>query len=201
MTCGLSGPSLTADAWVFRSERGLRPRPERGRIRRGPSRPPPRERSRWAFLSSLLEEARDEDQEGGGRGGHDPLSRHRPARAAQPAGGPCPGGALPRFRRRGHDHWEHGRGGRWAMHLVFCPRSLWTRRRAERGAPPRNMLSRNPHRALGRSDESEATACGNAQKPRFRGGAPRSARRRESTDFWDTTLKADGSDGDEGWGA
>src|SRR6266540_3550116 len=55
MTCGLSGPSLTADAWVFRSERGLRPRPERGRIRRGPSRPPPRERSRWAFFSSLLE--------------------------------------------------------------------------------------------------------------------------------------------------
>src|SRR6266498_2648780 len=50
-----SGPSLTADASVFRSERGLRPRPERGRIRRGPSRPPPRERSRWAFFSSLLE--------------------------------------------------------------------------------------------------------------------------------------------------
>src|SRR6266542_793587 len=50
-----SGPSLTADAWVFRSERGLRPRPERGRIRRGPSKPPPRERSRWAFFSSLLE--------------------------------------------------------------------------------------------------------------------------------------------------
>src|SRR6266542_2890663 len=49
-----SGPSLTADAWVFRSERELRQRPERGRIRRGPSRPPPRERSRWAFFSSLL---------------------------------------------------------------------------------------------------------------------------------------------------
>ncbi len=56
------------------------------------------------------------------------------------------------------------------------------------GAPPRNTLSRNRHRALVRSHESEAFASGNAQKPRFRGGAPRPARRRESTDFWDTTL-------------
>src|SRR6266498_1900331 len=55
-----SGPSLTADAWVFRSERGLRPRTERGRIRRGPSRPPPRERRRWAFFSSLLEQLDEE---------------------------------------------------------------------------------------------------------------------------------------------
>jgi len=53
----------------------------------------------------------------------------------------------------------------------------------------RNTLSHNPHRALVRSHESEAVASGNAQKPRFRGGAPRPARRRESTDFWDTTLR------------
>src|SRR6266542_6294255 len=72
--------------------------------------------------------------------------------------------------------------------LVSCPRSLWTKRRAGRGAPPRNTLSRNPHLALVRSHESEATASGNAQKPRFRGGAPRPARHRESTDFRDTTL-------------
>src|SRR6266508_5170919 len=51
------------------------------------------------------------------------------------------------------------------------------------GAPPRNTLSRNPHRALVRSHESEATACGNAQKPRFRGGAPTPPGARESTDF------------------
>jgi len=50
---------------------------------------------------------------------------------------------------------------------------LWTKRRAGRGAPPRNTLSRNPHRALVRSHESEAFASGNAQKPRFRGGPPR----------------------------
>src|SRR6266511_4980998 len=61
--------------------------------------------------------------------------------------------------------------------LVSCPRSLWTKRRAGRGAPPRNTLSRNPHLALVRSHESEARASGNAQKPRFRGGAPRPARR------------------------
>src|SRR6266542_2000805 len=73
-------------------------------------------------------------------------------------------------------------------HLVSCPRSLWTKRRAGRGAPPRNALRRHPHRALVRSHESEATASGNAQKPRCRGGAPRPARRRESTDFRDTTL-------------
>jgi len=73
--------------------------------------------------------------------------------------------------------------------LVSCPRSLWTKRRAGRGGPPRNTLSRNLPRALVRSHESEAFASGNAQKPRFRGGPPRPARRRESTDFWDTTLE------------
>ncbi len=41
---------------------------------------------------------------------------------------------------------RHGTGGqvRWSRgRLVSCPRSLWTKRRAGRGAPPRNTLSRN----------------------------------------------------------
>src|SRR6266540_5594650 len=70
-----------------------------------------------------------------------------------------------------------GERHRWTNELVSCPRKLWTKRRAGRGAPPRNTLSRNPHRALVRSHESEATASGNAQKPRFHAGAPRPARR------------------------
>ncbi len=48
------------------------------------------------------------------------------------------------------------------------------------GAPPRNTLSRHPHRALVRSHESEVFASGNAQKPRIPRMGPRPARRRES---------------------
>ncbi len=59
----------------------------------------------------------------------------------------------------------------------FSVGDQWTKRRAGRGGPPRNTLSRNPLRALVRSHESEAFASGNAQKPRFRGGPPRPARR------------------------
>src|SRR6266542_5970379 len=118
-------------------------------------------------------------------------------------------GTTPRLERRlcrRNDSWgEASEGGRSPPSefprssrtsfssdtpLVSCPRSLWTKRRAGRGAPPRNTPSRNRHRALVRSHESEATASGNAQKPRVRGGAPRPAPRRESTDFWDTTLAA-----------
>jgi hypothetical protein len=45
--------NLSAHCWVFRSERGLHPRPEPGEDSEGAVEAPPRKRRRWAFFSSL----------------------------------------------------------------------------------------------------------------------------------------------------